>query len=1627
MTEPPTVPPAILEGDTNKVRKNPNDRKGDATRQEYVTPLFLGNPSNMNTTFQLDEKEWGFTIREQIGDIDFRRPSHISFEDYIRYRREQGNRDYFREQSMAANREEQQGLALNIDIEGLSDIFGGGTVSIRPTGYATLDFSLDRNRTDNFALPQRMQRVTTFNFDQQIQLGVIGQIGEKLRLNANFDTQSTFQFEDELKLEHSGTEDQILQKIEAGNVSMQLGNSLIQGRQNLLGLKTRLRFGPVYVSGIASIERGQVETVDISGGGAIETPFEKEASEYDMNRHFFLSHYFRSRYEDALKTLPVIQSNLRINRVEVWVEQQGNTRNNRNAVGFIDLGENNQPVGNGQGRVFNENLTLASNAQLRYPDNDANNLFELITNLPDARQQNTAKGAIEGIPGLRMQNTSDFQVLGNMRRLEPNEYRINTQLGYISLNSPIPTDQVLFVAFNYTLNGASHQVGEFSDDVPADGLNSNVLFLKMLKPSVLRVSPYPAWDLMMKNVYNIGYGIQADGFFLDIKYESGTSAGRINFLPTGAVANKPLIQVTGLDRLTNHTAPNPDNFFDFIEGVTIVSDRGLVIFPTLEPFGDALAERLNNDPDEVDKYVFSRLYDDTQQGAVQLSPEKNRYSLEGYYRSSSSSEIPLNTFNLQEGSVTVRAGGRLLVEGQDYQVDYFGGKITIINPAILSSGQDISVSYESSSLYNIQTKTLLGSRVEFSPSENLALGGTILNLRERPFNQKTILGDEPINNTIWGLDATYQQESDFLTKMLDKLPLISTRQTSNINAAAEFAQFVPGAPPIVKTAEDKGIVFLDDFEAAAQPFTLQGNLRWKLASFPEGNRRLFDPTDVYTDPLAANFTRAKLSWYQIDPNFYRRFGGIDFPEEDAFNNYTRQILPTEIFPTATRAFGDNIQFTFDLHYIPNVRGPYNYVYDPSRVNPDGTLAQPKQNWAGIMREMDVNNDFEATNVEFLEFWMMDPFMNDTLGPVQGGEFYINLGLVNEDVLPDESLSQENGLPGANDPGGNLRETDWGRVSIGNPAANFFANSEADREAQDVGLDGLSSADERAFFQRIIDSLAQVLNPDALQAFLRDPSSDDFRHFRDSLYEADASGVLERYIDFNGVEANSPVGNDQNTNFAVIGSNTPDTEDLNMNGSLNFAEQYWEYRIRLHPDSLQPGMNYVVDEITSEEVPAGNGFQTVKWYQFRVPLKSGRPVNDIANFKTISFMRMYLTGFEEEVITRLTEFQLVSTQWLRYTGELADEGVIINPQEPPFATFELGSVSIEENSSKLPFNYVLPPGVVRQNLNGNTALGFLEDERSLTLRTCNLQDGDARGIFKNTRQDLRQYEKLRMWVHAEPIDDGLNPSNFEVTGDARAFIRLGLDNDQNYYEYEIPLTPSDPGGGISAANNVWLVENEFNFELALLALAKADRNAAGTGLIYRHAYRDASMPPGHVIYVKGTPKLSDIRNIMLGVRNPKDPSGEPICLEVWVNELRLTNFDANKGWAANGSASIQLADLGTVNASGSYRSAGFGPLEQKLSNRSLEDVLRFDLSANLNLDKFFPKDWGLQMPVYATYGEQRINPQFNPQEADVRTDILIESLPEEQAREKLQEIQDFRRTRSISFNNWRINPQRGGGG
>ncbi|HHG85385.1 MAG TPA: cell surface protein SprA, partial [Bacteroidetes bacterium] len=1189
----------------------PPPSPGDPTQVDDPKSISFDPPSNIETTFELDEDGTGYYIHERIGEIDIRPPSHISMEQYLQWRKENSMRDHWRNRALGSNESRgDDALAPKIAINSAAfrDVFGGGTVEIRPNGTALLDLGGEFNRSKNPALPIRSQRTGNMRFDQQIQLNVVGKIGEKLRLNVNWDTQATFEFQNQLKLEYTGTEDEIIQKIEAGNVSLPLTGSLISGGQNLFGIKMAMKFGPVMITSIASQQKGKTQNVTATGGAQV-TEFRKKGNEYDEYRHFFLSHFFRSRYETALQGRPNISSQMTITRVEVWItnNNSSSTVDNRNAVGFIDLGESETPplgaFPTQRGNIFNPMWTQIA----AYPGNDANDLYSSLTSGANAVDYREKTKVVNGLTNdFQLENGIDYTLIENMRKLRQNEFSFHPQLGYISLNSQLQPNQVLFVSYEYLLGGSVHQVGEFTLDKPSNTLNSNVLFLKMLKPSQVRPvyngAPYPTWDLMMKNIYNIGgYGITGDDFKLNIMLDSRTQAGDIPVLPSGLVKNIPLIRVFGMDTLQNNATQGPDGIFDFLDNITIKPDRGLIIFPVLEPFGDWLRAQLGNDPEEVDKYVFDTLYSATRQDAVQYANDRDRFYITGSYQGSSSSEIALNSINVAPNSVKVTANGITLIEGIDYQVDYNIGKVIILNQGILTSGQELNVTFETNTLFGVDTKTLVGTRADINISKDIQLGATILHLNERPLTNKINIGDEPTSNVIWGVDGVLRKDSRYITRLIDKLPLLQTNEVSTITAQGEFAQLIPGHPKAIQVNGESGIAYLDDFESAKTTFDLMGSRAWSLASFPgdNGNNGLYTPSGGWNPALSSGFTRAKLAWYAIDLSFYNNNVNEKFPESDLKNHTTRMVSTKEVFPNQTNVVGARNQKTFDLHYIPNQRGMYNYEAEASLLNSNGTFKNPEDMWAGIQRRTSGNTDFEAANFEFIEFWMMDPFLDDPNNPNKGGEFFLNLGQISEDVLRDNVRNFENGLPGDPADTSSVAESAWARYPLTTPPTSSFNNEPSEREFQDVGLDGLWDDLEKDFYKGFLDTLAAsfTTGSDIYQTMLADPSSDNYAYFRGP--ELDNVSILDRYLPFNGMDGNTPINSTQD-NFSTQSSPSPDTEDLNLNGTLNTNEEYWEYKMNFRSSEMEIGKNYIVDIIPTEITHPDQTKESVRWFQFRIP-------------------------------------------------------------------------------------------------------------------------------------------------------------------------------------------------------------------------------------------------------------------------------------------------------------------------------------------------------------------------------------------------------------------------------------------
>lgn len=1590
-----------------------------------TSALYLKKPSNIYTVIEYDPVAGDYLISEKVGSTNFRLPLSLSLEEYMKADLKASISRYWRDRMSQSSLNQRSQLLpqFRISSQAFNKVFGSNIVNIKPQGYVEMSLGIRSNRIENPSIPVRMQRNTTFDFSQKINVNLDGQIGDRLKMRFNYNTDATFDFENKIKLDYSGNDDDIVKNIEAGNVSMPLTGTLIRGGTNLFGVKTDLQFGKLSVSTVFSQQKGETKVINTEGG-AEKSKFEISATEYDANRHFLLGHYFYENYDQALAELPVIKSSVTINKIEVWVTNKSSRfQESRNILALMDLGERGTNKQNQNISSFGDTPGLSFPFNT-YPGNNINGLYkEMNTTYSGIRDIARLTEVLGPLVGQNFVGGRDYEKIENARLLDSTEYTLNRQLGYLSLNQSVNNDEVLAVAYQYTSNGVTFQVGEFSTDgIAAPG----TLILKMLKGTNLNPL-FKNWQLMMKNIYNInGQRISSDGFKLDILFKNDAAGSNINYLPDGPLKEKILLGVMNLDHLNKQLDPYPDGIFDYLERITINSSRGRIIFPVIEPFGSNLEQQLKGDASAIKKYVFRSLYDKTKTVAGQ-DAEKNKFRLLGSYKGSSNTEISLDAINITRGSVKVLAGGRQLQEDVDFIVDYTQGKVKIINQGLLESGTPISISTESEDLFSMQRKTMLGTHLNYEFNKNFNIGGTMMYLHEKPLYQKVNYGEDPISNLMLGLNASYNSTSGMITRMVNALPFIKTKEESKIAIEAEWAKLFPGHSKVISK---EGAAYIDDFEGAKTPINLKSFVGWYTASTPQSNE-LFPEGNLIND-LSTGYNRALLSWYIIDPYMQRRTSPVN--DELRKDHRVREVFQKEIFPDRETPAGQPTNIpTLDLSYYPSEKGSYNYDVNPtafsSGVDAFDKLKSPETRWGGIMRKIETS-DFEAANVEYIEFWLMDPFaMDDSLGVANpGGDLYFNLGNVSEDVLRDGRKSFEQGLPASGDTT-TIDHTAWGRVSKQQSLVKAFDNSPAARVNQDVGIDGLSSKDEGTFFSSYINQLANVVTDTAALGIAgRDPSSDNYHYFRSTSYDQQNKDLLERYKFYARTEGNSPTSEQSPESYPTAATSIPDVEDINDDNTLNENEAYFQYHLKIDHANMAMGKNYITD---IRVAPVSNGSsKEVTWYQFKIPVSSPDKVYGAINdFRSIRFIRMFLRGWQKPVVMRFATLDLVRTNWRRYDKDLTEDLSIPSPD----TQFEISAVNVEENSSKKPVNYILPPGVSRVIDPSNSQLTQL-NEQSMVLRTTDLQPGDARGAYKTMLIDMRRYKALKLEVHAEEME-GTNLKD----DDLYLFVRIGSDFQYNYYEYEVPLKKTPPSSLYSSESErdrliVWPEANRVYIPLDLLPQLKLERNSkmrvAGStitlGNIYEQVHKDVNKNQNR-IKVKGNPDLSQVEVAMIGIRNKKGRTLGPKSVEVWVNELRLTDFEEKGGWAAIGRISGNLADLGTYSFAGRMTTTGFGSIDSKMGQRTLDDSHEYDISTNLELGKFFKPESGVKIPLYLGFSKALSTPEYSPLDKDVKLKDALANAATSHDRDSIKRIsQTFTARRSINLTNVQIDkPNRTG--
>ena len=1599
MVEDDTIPDSLLHPRWKIQRITPLTEQ-DLDKQAADLTL----PDNIKQEVEYDDSLDRYFIGSRMGDGYLSTPIMMTPQEYRKWSEKREFDSFFRQKNdtliKEGGKDKFSFADMHFDLGPAEKIFGPGGVRIKTQGTAELKFGATLKNIDNPSLPIRNRKTTTMDFDEKINLSVNGKVGDKVNMNLNYNTDATFDFDSQnLKLKYEGKEDEIIKLVEGGNVSFPSNSSLVNGASSLFGIRTDLQFGKLSLQTVVSQKKSSSKSVS-SKGGTQFTAFEFDVTDYEENRHFFLSRYFRDRYDEGMSRLPNVTTGITINRVEIWVTNKtGNTTNSRDIVALTDLGEN-QKVSNPMWGVTGQPV----------PSNSANSEYStMVTSYAAARDINQTSSVLDAVPGFV--GGVDYEKLESARLLNSSEYTVNTALGYVSLKSSLQTDQVIAVAYEYTYGGVTYQVGEFASDIQDVG---QALFVKSLK----NTSNNPQqgnWDLMMKNVYYLASSVEKEKFRLDVKYQSDTTGVYLSYIPEQQVKSLPIIRLIVADRLDNNNKANSNGYFDYVDGYTV--SNGRVFFPKAEPFGEYMYTALTSRgvaPDVAARYSYTELYDSTKTIAKQIA-EKNKYMISGQFRGTLANVISLGAYNIPQGSVVVTAGGVTLTEGSDYTVDYSSGEVTILNQSLIDAGTAINASFESNTDYAQERKTFFGLNWQYDFSKNFQISGTIQHLSEQALTTKVSMGSEPLNNTLWGLNINWKHESQWLTNMLDKLPFLHCTQPSQISFTGEFAQLIAGQAGGVQDNAS----YIDDFENTKNAIDVSTPTSWVLSSVPSMFPEQSDKTT-----LQSGYNRALLAWYTIDPLFTRRSSSltpahIKSDLDQLSNYYVREVNTRELFPNRGNNSYNSVTSTLpilNLAYYPDERGPYNF--DPN-LNYNGTLPNPQRRWGGMMRKLDTS-DFETANIEYIEFWLLDPFIYSNEQPdanQYGGDLYINLGEVSEDILRDGRKFYESGMPV--DGSQSFITTQWGKIPTQATVTYAFATTDGSRELQDVGYNGLTDAEEREFgpYQEFLSSIQGRVSPAQLDSIMNDPANDDYHYFRGSDFDRIEAPILYRYKRINNPQGNSPDSNDRTESYDTSYKTTPDVEDINQDYTLNEYENYYQYRISMRPEDFVVGRNFIVDKReTSPRLRNGKpGHAT--WYQFRIPLDDFETrVGSINDFSSIRFMRMFLTDFQKPVVLRFATLDLVRGEWRTYEQPLDNTS-------HESGSMSVSAVNIEENNDKSPVNYILPPGITREQDPTQPQLAE-ENEQALSFTVNNFSTNEAKAVYKNTTLDLRQYKRIEMFVHANAFEQ--NTTNL-ADNQLAVFIRLGSDYRSNYYEYEIPLKLTAPGVygrfSLEDARAVWPEENMLDIPLSVFTdLKKARNTAKSQGLasfsVPYTAYDEDK--PNNKISIVGNPTLGEVKTMMIGVRNL---SGETKSGEVWVNELRLKEYNNTGGWAAQGALNVQLSDIGSLNATGKIVTDGFGGIEDGVAERSQDDYKTYSFTANIELGRFFPDKAKVSAPLYYSITKEETRPKYNPLDTDMLLDESLDAIGDKHERDSVERIAVTKTTNTnFSLSNVRVGIQ-----
>lgn len=1619
--------------DTEDLQEAFPTKYGNFAAKPFLRPIpkiyFITLPDEQVYVERKDDGS--FYAETRFGDVRSGVPSIFSADQFYELHEDFAKDENWKMLIREARQREGTGRGLldfSLQIPGgqesaFTTIFGKPEVNLRVNGVAQMNVGASVQKSEDPSLPPDQQTRVDPTFDQNLQLNIQGTIGDKLTIQTDWDTERTLDYQNTLNIVYEGYEDEIIKSIEMGNVSLNTGNSLVRGSGALFGIKSVAELGSLRLTSVVSQQDGESNVETISGGSQ-ERQIEIRPADYSDDQHFFMDFYTRQEFETSMANPQQLSQTLQIADVEVWVLRENiqAEEGSKLAVALADLGVNQQPDGS-----------------YAAPDNRSDPFPDQL--LDQFRDPQTAISASE----LNIDDSRNFEEGYFTPLQEGVDYTINKITGYISLNRVLGSREVLAVAFNY--RGANNEIVEVGEINSGGG---DRIFLKMLRPKNVSTDN-SLFPLTMRNIYSLGVSnITRESLELELQYTEDNVAS--NRLPGRGTT---MLQDLGLDRVDTQGALQPDNQIDIGTG-TLDPQNGLIIFPYLQPFGDRIREVLQDSPAsqaDVDRLAYDELYTERQRNAAQSS-KNSFYQFDGTSRGGVQENFNLG-IALVEGSVRVYANGTELQENVDYQVDYSFGSITILNERYTAPGQDIRIEYENQSLTSIEQKTFTGFRAEYGFTDNISIGGTYFRFSERPLDDKIRLGDEPINNAVIGFDANAEFDAQFITRFLDNLPVLQTREPSEISFSGEFAQLRPGVAETRAVSqairnnelfpdEENGLAFIDDFEGANIKISLLNATRWNLAAAPaavpgyDADAPFFEEDDFPGTPISSTQSRiersdlrSQFAWYTIPRNIATILDGVEFTAE------SEPVEVTDVFPgRETQNPQEEIINTLDVFYDPTTRGPYNYNNNLKTLLED----ESERTWGGMTAVIPAGQeDFSQNNIEFLEFWVQPVLPN---GQMPGGaaiedydgKIFIDIGLMTEDVVPNTKLNTEDGLA--------LNPETLILDNPSNPRSAIPANppppegqfSNANRDLEDVGLDGLpniegaNNLNEQTVFDDFIDQMREQFgaNSQEFQDIISDPSNDDYLFYgQQAVQDLPLHEKFHRLLGY--YDGNTPI--DQDDKRAI--TNRPNTEGLVNPSTVSLTNAYFQYEVDLNPADQanleigSPG-TFIADRVPGSR-------QQDRWYQVRIPLSEfKRKIGDINDFQNITYIRIWMSGYEKPFTLRFATLEFVGSQWRQ------DEE--INEQSDPSAQIRISSLNIEENSNRRPIPYRQPEGAIRAE-NRASQLQSLQNEQSIVMDVNNLSPGATQLIRRvyPGGLDLLNYSNMRMFVHGE---------GYENREDAELVMRFGNDLENNYYEYRQPVTPSDPNfpyQQFEPSNNaqleeeaeqVWLYDqNSMNIVLSAFNQLKQLRDQE-EGSSFSEVYERSDIledaVPGAVVAIKGNPSLGRVTEVGMGIKNPFDPNdpsgdGTPVLdAQMWLNELRVSGFDNEKGWAANAKSTIKLADFATVNANVTRQTQGFGSLDSRLGQRRVSNEFAYDVNTSVNLDSFIPERFGWSIPVNLSTRRSSSIPKYLPNQGDIRFsdfENAVNARADIDANQKdrlidqqKREIETFSETYAINFSN-----------